>query len=70
MPSIPIHTQIAVIGAGPVGVLAALALQRQGKQVLLIEARPQHADIRDRRTLALSFNSVRAFEQAGVDLPP
>ncbi|MDO5640654.1 MAG: FAD-dependent monooxygenase [Neisseria sp.] len=70
MHTIPAHTQIAVIGAGPVGVLAALSLHRQGKQVLLIEARPQHAEIRDRRTLALSFNSVAAFEAAGVDLPP
>ena len=57
----PAHIQIAVIGAGPVGVLTALALQRQGKQVLLIEARPQHSVIRDKRTLALSFNSVAAF---------
>ncbi|MDO4248349.1 MAG: FAD-dependent monooxygenase [Neisseria sp.] len=65
----PLHTQIAVIGAGPVGVLAALALQRQGKQVLLIEARPQHTVIRDKRTLALSFNSVAAFAAAGIELP-
>lgn len=69
MPPVPAHTQIAVIGAGPVGVLAALQLARQGRQVLLIEARPQHAEIRDRRTLALSFNSVAAFQQAGVVLP-
>ncbi|MFV2028960.1 FAD-dependent monooxygenase [Neisseria sp. S1] len=68
MQTIPTHTQIAVIGAGPVGVLAALALQRSGHQVLLVEARPQNAVIRDRRTLALSFNSVRAFEDAGVKL--
>ncbi len=65
----PLHTQIAVIGAGPVGVLAALQLHRQGKQVLLIEARPQHAVIKDKRTLALSFNSLRAFEAAGVHVP-
>lgn len=70
MQTIPAHTQIAVIGAGPVGVLAALALHRQGKQVLLLEARPQHTEIRDKRTLALSFNSVQAFAQAGVALPP
>lgn len=66
MPPVPAHTQIAVIGAGPVGVLAALQLARQGRQVLLIEARPQHAEIRDRRTLALSFNSVAAFQQARI----
>ena len=69
MMPIPAHTQIAVIGAGPVGVLAALRLQQQGKRVLLIEARPQQAEIRDKRTLALSFNSTQAFAAAGVDLP-
>ena len=69
MHTLPAHIQIAVIGAGPVGVLTALALQRQGKQVLLIEARPQHSVIRDKRTLALSFNSVAAFAKAGVELP-
>ena len=64
--SLPIHTQIAIIGAGPVGVLTALQLHRQGKKVVLLEARPQHAVIKDKRTLALSFNSVQAFKDAGV----
>ena len=67
--SLPIHTQIAIIGAGPVGVLTALQLHRQGKKVVLLEARPQHAVIKDKRTLALSFNSVQAFKDAGVCLP-
>lgn len=65
----PLHTQIAVVGAGPVGVLAALLLARQGKQVLLLEARAQGSEIKDRRTLALSFNSIDAFARAGICLP-
>lgn len=69
MQTIPLHTQIAVIGAGPVGVLCALLLARQGKQVLLIEARPANANIQDRRTLALSFNSIQAFTEAGIIWP-
>ena len=69
MNQLPIHTQIAVIGAGPVGVLTALQLHRQGKQVILLEARPPHAIIRDKRTLALSFNSVSAFRNSDVALP-
>lgn len=69
MPAIPSHTPIAVIGAGPVGVLCALLLAKQGKQVLLIEARPAGAMIQDQRTLALSFNSIRAFSEAGVIWP-
>ncbi|MDO4642148.1 MAG: FAD-dependent monooxygenase [Neisseria sp.] len=69
MVSIPLHTQIAIVGAGPVGALAAIELARQGKQVLLIEARPAHIALRDQRTLALSFNSIRCFKQAGISLP-
>ncbi|VEJ21652.1 FAD-dependent monooxygenase [Neisseria animaloris] len=69
MQTIPAHTRIAVIGAGPVGVLAALQLYGQGKQVLLIEARAKGVEIKDKRTLALSFNSLQAFQSAGVDLP-
>lgn len=69
MPNIPHHTQIAVVGAGPVGVLCALLLAQQGKRVLLIEARPAGAHIRDSRTIALSSASVRAFRKAGIAWP-
>lgn len=69
MHTIPLHTQIAVVGAGPVGVLCALLLAQQGKRVLLIEARPANTHIQDRRTLALSFNSIQAFSEAGIAWP-
>lgn len=69
MQTVPAHTEIAIIGAGPVGVLAALMLHRLGRQVVLLEARPAQASIRDKRTLALSFNTLNAFAEAGIMLP-
>lgn len=69
MHTIPLHTHIAVVGAGSVGVLCALLLAQQGKRVLLIEARPANTHIQDRRTLALSFNSIQAFSEAGIAWP-
>lgn len=69
MDILPIHTPVAVIGAGPVGMLAALLLHRQGKQVLLLEMRPPNTVIRDRRTLALSFSSMEALHRAGITIP-
>ncbi|MEM7676446.1 MAG: FAD-dependent oxidoreductase, partial [Myxococcota bacterium] len=35
---------VAIIGAGPVGCVAALAFARRGKQVLLLEANPRTSD--------------------------
>ena len=69
MAGLPQHTQVMVIGAGPVGMLAALALQRQGRQVLLLEARAANTPVRDRRTLALSYHSLAQLSAAGVQLP-
>ena len=62
------HHQVIIIGAGPVGMLLALQLQKQGKSVLLIEARAPQTAFRDQRTLALSYHSVQVFRAAGVDL--
>ncbi|PIT24601.1 2-polyprenyl-6-methoxyphenol hydroxylase [Snodgrassella alvi] len=63
------HYPFIIIGAGPVGMLAALMLQQQGKPVLLLEARAVDSNLTDQRTLALSYHSIQAFRQAGVDLP-
>lgn len=38
--SVPVRTEVAVIGAGPAGMQAALSLARAGRQVALIEREP------------------------------
>ncbi|MGO3858814.1 FAD-dependent monooxygenase [Neisseriaceae bacterium CLB008] len=68
--NLPSHTQVAIVGAGPVGTLLALQLHQQGKQVLLLEARAQNTVVGDQRTLALSYLSLTALRDAGVSLPP
>ena len=65
---LPLHVPVIIVGAGPVGMLLSLQLHQQGQRVLLLEARPKAVPPQDKRTLALSYNSVMAFEQAGVDL--
>ncbi|MBP6563132.1 MAG: FAD-dependent monooxygenase [Neisseriaceae bacterium] len=67
--NLPSHTQVVVVGAGPVGTLLALKLHQQGKQVLLLEARAQNTVVSDQRTLALSYLSLTALNAAGVKLP-
>lgn len=65
---LPLHVPVIIVGAGPVGMLLSLQLSKQGQRVLLIEARPKAIPPQDKRTLALSYNSVMAFQDAGVDL--
>lgn len=67
--NLPSHTQVAIVGAGPVGTLLALKLHQQGKKVLLLEARAQNTVVSDQRTLALSYLSLTALQEAGVKLP-
>ncbi|OQS08974.1 2-octaprenyl-6-methoxyphenyl hydroxylase [Chromobacterium violaceum] len=66
------HADVLIVGGGPVGALAALRLARQGRSVLLLEARVKDAEVRDARALALSWHSRRLLEEAGAwpaDLP-
>lgn len=58
----PIHFDVAVIGGGPAGVAAAVALASTGATVAL--AAPAH--LRDNRTTALLAGSVAALEALGV----
>ncbi len=57
---------VAVVGAGPVGSLAALALAGQGRSVALIEARPPAPPRQDGRVFALSLGSMALLEVLGV----
>ncbi|WOI53389.1 FAD-dependent monooxygenase [Parvularcula sp. LCG005] len=54
---------IAIAGAGLTGRLMALALAHTGQDVILIDPAPQNGSIRDGRTTALAFASVRLFQR-------
>jgi 3-(3-hydroxy-phenyl)propionate hydroxylase len=56
--------QVAVVGAGPVGLATALMLAQQGVRVVLLEARDQVSD--SSRTLAVSRRSVQVLDRLGV----
>lgn len=59
-------TPIAIAGAGPLGLAAALALQRRGQRVEVFDARTAGATEQDTRTLALSHGSRELLELLGA----
>lgn len=58
------QAQVAVVGAGPVGLATALSLAQQGIQVVVLESRDQLSD--SSRTLAVSRRSVQVLDRLGV----
>ena len=57
---------IAIVGAGPVGMTLALALKDSGLDILLVDARARGAARHDPRVLALSHGSRLTLERLGV----
>jgi 2-octaprenyl-6-methoxyphenol hydroxylase len=57
---------ILIVGAGPVGMAAALALHAHGRGCTLADARARGAARGDRRVLALSHGSRQILERLGV----
>lgn len=57
------HFDIAIIGAGLAGNIAAIALARGGRKVVLVAPK---APVTDRRTTALMEQSIRYIDQLGL----
>ena len=57
---------LAIIGAGPVGMTLALALKDAGLDIVLVDARPRGAARQDPRVLALSHGTRLTLERLGI----
>ncbi len=67
LPSPDLTTDLAVIGAGPVGTCLAILAARAGFDVVLVDARPADVDPpQDTRTFAIVRGSWRLIGAAGV----
>lgn len=60
------HSDILIVGAGPTGLLLAIALSDAGRSARVIDARPDGAARQDKRILALSHGSRQILERLGA----
>jgi len=60
------HTDVLIVGGGPIGASLALALRDSGRRVLLIEARATRPD--DARTLAISHGTALILRRLGISM--
>lgn len=60
------HSDVVIVGGGPIGLVLAVALKDAGLTVSLYEARQAAANRADPRTLALSYSSRLVLERIGV----
>ena len=58
--------EVAIVGAGPVGLALGLALAQAGIACRILDARPRGAVRSDRRVLALSHGSRQILERLGA----
>jgi 2-octaprenyl-6-methoxyphenol hydroxylase len=65
-PAIPIDFDVAIAGAGIVGLTLACALKDTGLKVALIEAKPRDAGLSQHRAYAITLLSGRIFSGLGV----
>ena len=59
----PLHRDVLVIGAGPVGLTSALALRSKGHAVTLIEADPEGRDRPGSRAIFIHKETLKLLEQ-------
>ena len=59
-----IRTQVLVVGAGPVGMTAAILLASHGVQVTVVEKNARTAD--DPKAISLDDESLRVYQRAGL----
>jgi len=59
----PLHRDVLVVGAGPVGLTSALALRSKGHVVTLIEADPEGRDRPGSRAIFIHKETLRLLEQ-------
>jgi 2-octaprenyl-6-methoxyphenol hydroxylase len=65
-----IHSfDIAISGAGPMGLMLAFGLARQSMSVALIEKREPQKNINACRSFALSYANTHVFKNLGLSLP-
>ena len=60
------HYDAVVIGAGPVGCVAALAMKQIGLSTAVLEVQSEKSEISDGRTLALSWNSYLILNRLNI----
>lgn len=60
------HSDIVIVGGGPVGTALALALADSASQVQVLETRTDLGRVAHKRTLALSYGSRLILERLGV----
>src|SRR5262245_7654201 len=60
------HSDVLIVGGGPIGMSLALAIRNSGRSVSLLEART--ATTGDTRTLALSHATVLLLRRFGVSM--
>ncbi|MBW4657396.1 MAG: FAD-dependent hydroxylase [Drouetiella hepatica Uher 2000/2452] len=66
LPISPLDFDIAIAGAGIVGLTLACALKDAGLRVAIIEAKPREAGLSQRRAYAITLMSGRIFQGLGV----
>ena len=63
------QAELVIVGGGPVGLCAALALQNSNRQIAVLESIPEpesEVDGLNARSIALSGSTVQVFKAIGI----